>query len=256
MSLNPEIDDLMKDCAAHLFWRLAAQSSRSAVDLDVIESKGWCLTAQSGAREVVDKLLKEHGIRFAGMDLYDALDELIREHAFDSARKEQTLPGRLYIDEVRSCRTPSAAGIDVSNLCCIPKAIRVTNRGFRVERSELYLRHPLPSVVFINHDPRRGRPEEFVVEVSTRKALGFELPMWLIVESVTRAADDLYFLGGTLQIPVPTRDSGKLWDRAILNSIRVVDRVTTFSLAGARYEAEIAWPWRVHVARLRERVRG
>jgi hypothetical protein len=107
----------------------------------------------------------------------------------------------------------------------------------------------------MNHDPRRGRPEEFVVEVSTRKSLGFDLPMWLSVDGVIGVKDDLYFLGGTLHIPVPTEKIGQLWDRAILNSSRTLGAVTFYG-AGARYEAEITWPRRAYVARLLEKVGG
>lgn len=237
----PSIANAIDDCAAHLFWRLVERRGRAGVDALVVQTRGKCLVTQSFSEEVVKGVLREHGIGFTTQSLVNAFISHVKECAYSAARKDKTLWGALYVEELSSCRPPTASTIDVSALRRLPRNVRVTNQGVRVESADLWLRHPLPAVVVTDKNPARFGVDAVLIEVNTRKALGFSLPMWLCNEGFVQVTETLYAIGGTFQIPVPTVQHGELWDRAILNSTRVVQGISVCLPGGGQYGATVEW---------------
>lgn len=98
------------------------------------------------------------------------------------------------------------------------------------------MRHPLPAVVFADHEPADG----FIQVDDTATALGFELPMFLALAGCQRFDKTTVILTGYFHIPAPDIATGKLWSHVIQNSTRTVSGITVFRPEG---QLVISYEW-------------
>lgn len=133
--------------------------------------------------------------------------------------------GSIYVEDMAPGRSPLARGIDTDQVRFIPRC-RYNQPLERI--GSLCIRHPLPAIVFSPTAPTMG-----VIEVAdTTAALGFQLPMFLVLAGMQQVQDDLFVLAGYFYVPAPSEEIGDRWSRIIQNSIRTIGQVMFTGLNG------------------------
>lgn len=210
LQLNPQV---VHDAAANLFWSLAAKIGVAEANEKVIESRGRCLLEHSFSQEILATV----GMQDVLGEARTLAENAILEEAEHHAIAEENMQGLIFAEDAAAGRSPSASSVNTAPLNWTP--MKVTRSGAPIQRmGSLCLRHPLPAVVFTH-----AVPSGPVLEVdSTCNALGFHLPMFLSNLAVMPIDENLFVCTGVLAIPVPDLEQGKLWNQAILNSMRFV----------------------------------
>jgi hypothetical protein len=226
-TLNPQ---LVHETAAYLFWMFAEQVGVADANIAVIDTAGQCLLMQPFTVSV----LVQHSYEKLSQEDQQRFMNAIACEAEKLAVKETNMNGIVYAEDAQSGRSPSAMSIDTKVLKAIPSRI-VTN--FEVAKTGcLCLRHPLPAVVFSDHQPRKS----FIEVADTSTALGFHLPMFLSTVGCQKISNSLVVLLGIFYIPVPDESRGYLWNSAILNSTRFSSELELFDGSSVTM-IEAAW---------------
>lgn len=209
--------------AALLFWHLAESIGVANANDEVLQSHGDCLFRQPFTAKILREFRFDDMPRQAQKEFAVA----VKDEAFRFARNEENMNGIAYVEDAQSGRTPEAKHINTDLLNVIPKGIE--KAGWKIEKlGRLCLRHPLPAVVFSEKEPRGD-----VFEVlDTSEALGFHMPMFLTNVSSQKIGEDLFMSTGIFYIPVPDQRQGSLWDTAILNSFRFVEKFEMYGKSG------------------------
>lgn len=222
-------DATIQNLAAEMFWRMAEDVGVAETNERVISSEGWCLHKH----RFDNQLWREYPLTSLSREEADRVLAAVAAEAYDVTRDEQNMIGPVYLEDRASGRSPSAASIDTAPLANVPTF--TSDRP--IERiGSLCLRHPLPAVVFADR-----MPTATVVQVDdTATALGFDLPLFLVVVGCQRADDTTLILTGYFQIPVPDVAIGDLWSHVIQNSTRTVEGTT---LVGCEDGLAIRYQW-------------
>lgn len=210
----------VNDAAAFLFWTLAESLGVSEANNVVAESAGRCLLKQP----FTDMILSRYCDSSLPSADRAAFQKAIAIEAERCAVNKANNNGMVYTEDAIRGRSPSAKLVDTSTLKRLPK--KIIKNGAGIENvGRLCLRHPLPAVVFSKTAPL----EPFVEVADTTDALGFHIPMFLCNFACQQATDDLFILMGIFHIPVPDKRQGDLWNRAIQNSSRFINRMAFIS---------------------------
>jgi hypothetical protein len=136
----------------------------------------------------------------------------------DKASEEKNILGTLYTEDFARCRPPKFPHKElVQRLRAAGDGADDSVRGPVEVAGDLLIRTPLPAVVLL-----RERPAAKCIQVGdTRKALGFQKTMVLMVQSVSPLPDNPegygYSASGVFQIPCQGT-SGHGWTKLIPNS--------------------------------------
>jgi hypothetical protein len=222
-------DQNIHDLAAELFWRYADDIGVQQANVDVIETNGHCLLEHPVARAV----FSDSGYLALTPEEQHRVLNGTKHEAFKHCAEERNIIGTIYADEAGLGRTPGCTGLDTSALNHIP----TVHEARPVEAAgTLYLRHPLPAIVYSDRLPNHG----FIRVANTTQALGFDLPLYLALTGAQELAKDSYALIGIFYIPIPSIEHGNLWSHVIQNSIRAIHRIHIKSPDGA-IDISISW---------------
>lgn len=203
------------DAAAYLFWTLVGDVGISEATRLVVESEGLHLLDQPFTKQVMER----YGIDKLSPALRLAFSNAVAAEAMEYRSAGRALAGIVYAEDASTGRSPEIKDLSTAGVKAIPRSMRGNENIPKV--GSLCLRYPLPAVVFSN----AMIEEEFIEVCDTSKALGFQMSLFLIVAGCQLVADHLYAANGYLQIPVPDRARGNLWDRIIPNSSRHVGSI-------------------------------
>lgn len=218
---------MIHNLAAEMLWRTAETVGVPEANRLVLESEGAFLLEQDYAED----LWQAFPVRSLPDAEARAVLSAVAAEAYTYARDEENMQGSIYLEDRDAGRSPSAAGIDCAGLAIVPTCV-YTSPAERLGR--LCLRHPLPAVVFA---PRA--PYGPLIEVAdTETALGFAMPMFLMVTGVHAIDAASVVLMGYFMIPAPSHQHGALWDRVIQNS----QRVTEAMHFGGDLKISFTWP--------------
>ena len=226
--LNPMV---VHDAAAYLFWMLVKEVGVSEATHLVVTSHGLCLLQQP----FTSQILQLHGT-------WDSLSpseqrnfcEAVAAEALEYRSKEAALTGIVYEEDLNVGRSPDALNVSTAHLCILPRNVQKSGKIDKV--GILCLRYPLPAVLF-----SRCMITDEVIEVSdTITALGFHIPMFMLVSTCQQIDSGWCVAQGYFQIPVPTLHQGALWDAVIPNSSRWIQ---SFQVRGtqANFCIDVEW---------------
>lgn len=224
------LDDVnIQNLAAEMFWRMADEIGVAEANRRVLATNGRCLHEHVFG----DDLWREYPLSsLPDQERRRALDAVAFE-AFDVTRDQQNMIGPVYLEDRHTGRSPSATDIDTRPFV---KAPTFTSSRPIERLGRLCLRHPLPAVVFADREPSRG-----VIQVDdTATALGFDLPMFLVLAGCQQVDETTSILTGYLQIPAPDISTGDLWNHVVQNSTRSVSGVTIIQPTG---DLVITYEW-------------
>lgn len=219
---------VVHEIAAQLFWRLAEKVGVAEAFFQTEDSNGWCLFIESFSGGVLSKYYEAN--QLDTKDRRELISAVAKEAA-QYASGQKNLGGIVYRDDVYYGRSPGAIRIESNHLNKPPKAVTALS-GFGnqlLKRGTLCIRHPLPSVVFV--EDLDCLHNIFEVE-KTELALGFSLTIFMQptgYRPMPCSTEDepnpgaRYVIDGVFHIPVPDIESGDQWNSLILNSSRFVN---------------------------------
>lgn len=219
----------VSDLAAELFWRLAERDRYNPATSDVDLSRGRVLFEQPWSGPVMDAVLRPDDDRAA-------YAKAVAEEALRAIREERNLNGIVYANELAGGRAPTVGRLNVEGVRFAPSAVDVNGPVRKAGR--LYLRHPLPACLLVKGPVATG---EVLQVADTELALGFALPMWLMVCEVAAVAADLAVAHGIFSIPVPSTAVSRRWDHLIGNSNRFVTGVNILGAGGCVVSLSARW---------------
>lgn len=220
----------IQNLAAEMFWRMADEIGVAEVNERVIATQGWCLHEH----RFDDDLWREYPLASLPKEEARRVLAAVSLEAFEVTRDQHNMIGPVYLEDRKTGRSPSAAGIDTQPFAKAP----TFTSNLPIERvGTLCLRHPLPAVVFADR-----KPVGDVIQVDdTAAALGFDLPMFLVLAGCQQVDATTTVLTGYFQLPTPDVATGDLWNHVIQNSTRSVSGVR---ISGSDGDLVIGYDWK------------
>lgn len=219
----------IQNLAAEMFWRMADDIGVVEANQKVLATEGWCLHEHRFDND----LWLDYPIASLPREEAQRVLKATSREAFEVTRDQQNMIGAVYLEDRETGRSPSAKDIDTSVFARSP----TFSSNTPVERiGRLCLRHPLPAIVFVDRMPDGG-----VIQVDdTSTALGFDLPIFLVLTGCQQVDATISILTGYFQIPVPDVATGNLWNHVIQNSTRSVEGVR---ISGPSGDVTISYQW-------------
>lgn len=222
MTLTEMKPEYINDAAANLFWTMAINLSVAEVCDSVIETSGNCLFEQPET----DNILGEYGYHSLQEEEKLSMIQAIVNESLKYCKEERNLQGMIYTDDAETGRAPSAKDIDTKKLNKQPSKLDILSGEVDIIGC-LCIRHPLPAVVFTDRLPLHD-----TIKVADTSTLGFQAAIFLSNFNILRIEDNLFVLTGVFDIAAPSVEQSKLWDMAIMNSIRFVNELNYYSNKG------------------------
>jgi hypothetical protein len=211
-TLNPQLID---GVAADVFWGYCFRTDyRTAINCVLSGSFEKLWTLKKAA-----KLLRQHD---PGVD-DGTVRQCYREtnsYMMDKASQEQNIIGMLYTEDFLLCRPPGFTHDElVQRLRAAGEEAEGESKGSPPVAGDLLIRTPLPAVLLLRDRP----PSDWIRVADTRKALGFQKTMVLLVRSFSPLPVNPQGYGyaacGVFQIPCRDRDaSAPVWFKLMPNS--------------------------------------
>lgn len=215
--LNPRA---VSEIAAQLYWHQAEDIGVAATTTAIAESRGTALFDHPSAAAI----LSSFGFDDLPAERQETCRAALKEEALDYALAERNMIGQIYLEDISTGRSASAAELDTRHLAHIPE---LTATGPIERCGRLCLRHPLPAIVFADVNPA----DPFILVDDTRTALGFDMPMLMTIDG-RQEHEGVFILTGIFQIPVPSISAGAAWNHAVQNSTRFTAATTLISDRG------------------------
>ncbi len=220
---------MIQNLSAEMFWRMADDIGVAEANARILATEGRCLHEHRFGND----LWQEYPLASLPDEEATRVLKAVCHEAFTVTREQQNMIGAVYIEDRATGRSPSALHLDTQPFA---KAPTVTSNKPIERIGVLCLRHPLPAVVFADRQPEAG-----VIQIAdTVTALGFDLPMFLVLAGCQWVDDTTCILTGYVQLPVPDVATGDRWNHVIQNSTRSVSGVT---VSGSDGELIISYQW-------------
>ena len=200
-------NSIIEDIAAWLFWSLVDRFGFRETLFDVEITKGLSIFDSPDKKSILER----YNFSYLSEKQLTNFYKIVAEYAYNRCCVEKTnLVGIVYLEDMPSGRSPSAKFINTKNY-----NVPVSVLGDNLEKlGTLCIRYPLPAGLF-----SRTLPKTHIFRVENTDSLGFEMPMYIRVDGMTKCAEDLWMIAGIFYIPENVSLMGKKWNKIIPNSV-------------------------------------
>lgn len=218
--LNPQLIDSL---AADVFWGHCFRTNYESACADVLDGKFGRIWS---SRQAVERV-RSYGSSINHQEALRLYAETNR-YMMEKAKLGQNIIGTLYVEDFANCR-PAAFPYEklVRRLREAGDGPENAIRGEPAAAGDLLLRMPLPSAVLLKADP----PANVIRVRDTRKALGFEKTMLLLIRSLSPLPPNPQGYSqaahGVFQIPC-SKDASTAWLKLIPNGTAILSAVSVF----------------------------
>lgn len=223
---------IIEDIAAWLFWSLVDRFGYRETLSDVTITKGFSIIDSPNKKAILER----YNLSQLSETELTTFYKIVAEYTYNRCCIEQkNLVGIVYLEDMPSGRSPSAKSINTKNY-----NVPVSVLGDNLEKlGSLCIRYPLPAVIF-----SRTLPKKHFFRVANTDSLGFEMPMYIGVDGITKCAEDLWMITGIFHIPENVSLMGKKWSKIIPNSICSQDGIRLYTEDG---KIDIVINWHINL---------
>lgn len=225
---------VIQHISAILFWKMACEAGIGEAITITLESKGDVLFQQAGVVRATAEAFAAYGIRDRSEYDISAAVKSIKEHCVSSISALDTFLGSFSQIEIAQKISSALHFINAFPLNTPPRELQI--EGDLHEIGDLCVRTPLPSVCIANE-----KTDSRIIKIkSTKRSLGFEYPMFMLLPERMEISEGLYCYSGMLYIPCKEEELFKKWDMIIPNSNKFIDG-TKLYLGDSTFSIRAEW---------------
>jgi len=228
--LNTFSENAVDDAAAMLFWNLVKDIGYISSCEQIVQTEGKAALLCQNATNIISS----YGVCNLPVQILNEFLNMVTESILIHTINKVNLIGVVYMDDLLTGRSPSAAKIDFS---CLNTCVEVTGDTLPCF-GKLCIRSPLPSVVVSDH-----RPDSDYFKVRDTSALGFEYPVFMSVQSVRHLYNSQWLITGIFHLPENPSASSTRWVDLLPNLLSSRDGVTLNTVHGA---VSVRYVWGVN----------
>lgn len=202
----------VQNVAALLFWKYAGEVGIANATDEVINTNGNILFEPSG----ISNTLTECDYSWiAESQLVDIFCSLVKDFSRTHSLSGRNMYGFLSETEIELRKSHHHSKAELNKVPVSITGMKIPQTG------TLIIKPRLPALVELQDKS----PPSFIQIKNTIQALGFPITMFMKIDEIQRITESSWVAMGIIYIPVPDKETGKLWSEIIPNSIGTIKEI-------------------------------